>query len=107
VNIKFEKGKFTLSGTFKDKPFEYKGRSLGLLLRKRIDRLRVFDGVELDIFEKINEAMIAQLRTNNFISPENFAVADLNQNKTGRVFMMDSQGDLSYIEIEDRNLNPL
>jgi hypothetical protein len=72
VNIKFEKGKFTLSGTFKDKPFEYKGRSLGMLLRKKIDRLRVFDGVELAIFEKINEAMIEKLRTNNFVGPENF-----------------------------------
>lgn len=107
ANIKFEKGKFTLSGTFKDKPFEFKGRSLGTILRKKIDRLRVFDGVELPIFEKINEAMITQLRTNNLISPENFWVSDLNTNKTGRVFFMDSQGDLSYIEIEDRNLNPL
>ena len=107
VNIKFEKGKFTISGTFKEKPFEFKGRSLGILLRKKIDRLRVFDGVELSIFEKINEAMIEQLRTNNLISPENFWVADLNQNKTGRIFFMDSQWDLSYIEIEDRNLNPL
>lgn len=107
VNIKFEKGKFTLSWTFKDKPFEFKGRNLGVLLRKKIDRLRVFDGVELPIFEKINEAMIIQLRTNNLISPENFWVADLNPNKTGRVFFMDSQWDLSYIEIEDRNLNPL
>ena len=67
VNIKFEKGKFTLSGTFKEKPFEYKGKSLGTLLRKKIDRVRVFDGVELAIFEKINEAMIEQLRSNNLI----------------------------------------
>ena len=72
VNIKFEKGKFILSGTFKDKPYEFKGRSLGLLLRKKMDRLRVFDGVELPIFEKINEEMVKQLRTNNFIGPENF-----------------------------------
>lgn len=107
VNIKFEKGKFTLSGTFKDKPFEFKWRSLGTLLRKKIDRLRVFDWVELAIFEKINEAMIEQLRTNNLITPENFWVTDLNKDKTWRVFMMDSHGDLSYIEIEDRNLNPL
>jgi hypothetical protein len=90
VNIKFEKGKFTLSGTFRDKPFEFKGRSLGSILRKKIDRLRVFDGVELPIFEKINESMLEKLRTNNLVGPENFAVADLNQNKTGRVFMLDS-----------------
>lgn len=107
VNIKFEKGKFILSGTFKDKPYEFKGRSLGLLLRKKMDRLRVFDGVELPIFEKINEEMVKQLRTNNFIGPENFWISDLNQDKTGRVYVMDSHGDLSYIEIEDRNLNPL
>lgn len=107
VNIKFEKGKFTLSGTFKDKPFEFAGSNLGVILRKKIDRLRVFDGVELAIFEKINESMITQLRTNNLIGPENFCATDLNANKTGRIFMMDSHGDLSYIEIEDRNLNPL
>ena len=107
VNIKFEKGKFTLSGTFKGKPFICKWRNLGILLRKKMDRLRVFDGVELAIFEKINESMIGQLRTNNLIWPENFCVSDRNQNKTGRVFMMDSNWDLSYIEIEDRNLNPL
>lgn len=51
--------------------------------------------------------MIEKLRTNNLIGPENFAVSDLNQDKTGRVFFLDSNGDLSYIEIEDRNLNPL
>lgn len=107
VNIKHEKGKFTVSGTFKGKPYEFKGRSLGAIIRKKIDRLRVFDGVELPMFEKINEEYIKQLRTNNFISPENFWVADLNRDKTGRVFIMDSEGDLSYIEIEDRNLNPL
>jgi hypothetical protein len=67
VNIKCERGKFTLSGTFRNKPFTFKGRSLGLLLRKKIDRLRVFDGVELPIFEKINEEFVKQLRTNNFI----------------------------------------
>lgn len=72
VNIKHEKGKFTVSGTFKGKPYEFKGRSLGMIMRKKIDRLRVFDGLELPMFEKINEEYIKQLRTNNFISPENF-----------------------------------
>ena len=67
MNITFERGVFTLSGTFKDRPYEFRGRSLGALLRRKIDRLRVFDGVELPIFEKINEAMIERLRTNNLI----------------------------------------
>ena len=107
VNIKFEKGVFTLSGTFKNKPYEYKWRNIGTMFRKKIDRERVFDGVELEIFERINESMIGQLRTNNLIWPENFWVTDIEGNKTGRVFMMDNHWDLSYIEIEDRNLNPL
>lgn len=50
----------------------------------------MFDGLELPIFEKINEAMIEKLRTNNLVGPENFAVSDLNQDKTGRVFILDS-----------------
>jgi hypothetical protein len=107
VNIKHEKGLFILSGTFKGKPYEFKGRDLGKLIRKKIDRLRVFDGLEFAMFEKINEAKITQLRSNNFISPENFWVSDISKDKTGRVFIMDKEGDLSYIEIEDRKLDPL
>ncbi len=107
ANIRYENGIFTISGTFKDTPYEFRGRSLGSILRRKINRLRVFDGLELTIFEKINEAMIERLRTNNLIGPENFVVADLNQNKTGRIFFLDSHGDLSYRDIEDRNLNPL
>lgn len=37
------------------------------MFRKKIDRERVFDGVELEIFERINESMIGQLRSNNLI----------------------------------------
>jgi len=107
VNIKFERWKFTLSWEFQWEQYEFKWRSLGGLLRKKMHRLRVFDGVELAIVEKINEEMIAKLRTNSFIWPENFWVADLNQDKTWRIFIMDSKGDLSYLEIEDRALNPI
>ncbi len=107
ANIKFEKGIFTVSGTFKDKPYEFKGKNIGVIIRKKIDRVRIFDGLELPIFEKINESMIEKLRTNNLIGPENFWVSDLDTNKTGRVFFMDNHWHLSYTEIEDRNLNPL
>ncbi len=107
ANIKFEKGIFTVSGTFKNKPYEFKGKNLGMIIRKKIDRVRIFDGLELPMFEKINESFIEKLRTNNLIGPENFWVSDFNTNKTGRVFFMDNHWHLSYTEIEDRNLNPL
>jgi hypothetical protein len=34
--------------------------------------------------------MIENLRKNTFIGPESFAVSDINQDKTGRVYFMDS-----------------
>lgn len=107
ANIKFEKWKFIISWTFKWEAYEFKWRSLWAIIRKKKDRVRIFDGIELAMFEKINEAMIEKLRTNNLIGPENFGITDLNQSKTWRIFIMDNHGDLSYLEIEDRNLNPL
>jgi hypothetical protein len=47
------------------------------------------------------------LRTNNLVQTENFAVADLNNDKTWKVYIFDEDGNLSYLEIEDRALNPL
>ncbi|HCB51224.1 TPA: hypothetical protein DEP21_01385 [Patescibacteria group bacterium] len=76
-------------------------------MRKKIQRERVFNGLELEIVAQVNEAMVGRLRTNNMIGPENFAVSDLNNEKTGRVYIFDDAGNLSYLEIEDRALNPI
>jgi hypothetical protein len=55
----------------------------------------------------INEQYIERLRTNNLVQTENFAVADMNVDKTGRIYIFDEGGNLSYLDIEDRRLNPL
>lgn len=107
VNIWFSKWEFTLSGDFEWKAYEFKSNDIGFLLRKKINRKRVFDGLELAIVEKTNEAYIEKLRTNNLVSSESFAVADLNQDKTWRIYIFDDAWNLSYLEIEDRNLNPI
>lgn len=107
VSIKFEKWEFIVSWDFKWEQYEFKSKNLGNILRKKKNRLRVFDGVELEIVEKVNEAMVTKLRTNNLIWPENFWVADLRADKTWKVYLMDDHGHLSYLEIEDRNLNPI
>ena len=56
---------------------------------------------------EINEQYIEKLRTNNLVQTENFAVSDLNNDKTWKVYIFDEGGNLSYLEIEDRALNPL
>ena len=101
VQIRFQDWKFTLSGEFDGKPYEISGRNLWKLLRHKINRKRIFDGVELAIVQQVNETMIQKLRTNALIWPENFVVSDRRANKTGRVFFFDSYGDLSYLDIED------
>ena len=101
VQIIFQDWKFTLSGDADGQPYEISGKNLGKLLRHNINRKRIFDGVELAILQQVNEAMIERLRTNALIWPENFVVSDRNDNKTGRVFFLDSYGDLSYLDIED------
>lgn len=107
VDIWFVKWKFILTWEFNGEPYEFRWRNLGKLLKKKMHRLRVFDGIDLAMTEKINENTTQRLRTNSFIGPENFWVADVNENKTWRIFIMDSNGDLSYLEIEDRWLNPI
>lgn len=107
ANITFHDGVFTITGTFKDKPYTLEGTNLGKILRTKQQRERIFDGIELAIVEKVNEEMIKQLRTNHFVAPENFAVSDFNTNKTGKVYILDASGNLSYLEIEDRAHNPL
>ena len=107
VNIKLNKWKFTVTWEFDGQQFEYKGRNLGSILRKKINRKRVFDGIELAMVAAINEAFIKKLRENHRVQTENFIVADVNDDKTWRTYIFDSSWHLSYLEIEDVNLNPL
>lgn len=101
INISFEKGMFTLTGQFEWEEYTLTSRNLWSLLRKKKNRRRIFDGVELQIVEAVNENMVQQLRGNNLIASENFAVADQNRDKSGKVYIFDDSGDLSYIDIED------
>lgn len=107
VNIMFNKWLFTVSWQFDWQEYQYQWKDLWLILRKKINRKRVFDGIELSMVSAINEEYIQRLRTNHFIQTENFAVLDTNANKTWRIYIFDEWWDLSYLDIEDRWLNPL
>jgi len=107
VNIAFNWWKFTVSWEFDGQEYKYETRNLWSILRKKINRKRVFDWIELAMMASINEQYIEMLRTNNLIQTENFAVSDLNNDKTGKIYIFDESGNLSYLEIEDRALNPL
>ena len=107
VNISFNWWKFTVMWEFDGQEYKYETKDLWSILRKKINRKRVFDWIELAMVAAINEQYVEKLRTNNLIQTENFAVSDLNENKTWRVYIFDEWGNLSYLEIEDRALNPL
>ena len=107
VNIKLEKWLFTVSGNHEWESFEYKSRNLWSILRKQKGRDYVFNGVELAMIAAINEAFIQKLRKNHWVETENFVISDVNDGKTGRTYIFDSSWNLSYLEIEDANLNPL
>ena len=107
VNISFNWWIFTVTWEFDGKEYAYQSRDLWWILRRKINRKRVFDGVELAMVAAINEQYVSRLRTNNLIQTENFAVSDLNENKTWRVYIFDETWNLSYLEIEERWLSPL
>lgn len=107
VNIKLEKWLFTVSGSHEWENFEYKSRNLWSILRKQKGRDYVFNGVELAMIAAINETFIQKLRKNHWVETENFVISDVNDGKTGRTYIFDSAWNLSYLEIEDVNLNPL
>ena len=86
---------------------KYEAKDLWSILRKKINRKRVFDWIELAMVAAINEQYVERLRTNNLVQTENFAVADLNENKTWKVYIFDEAWNLSYLEIEDRWFSPL
>ena len=107
VNIAFNWWKFIVTWEFDGQEYKYEAKNLWSILRKKINRKRVFDWAELAMVAAINEQYVEKLRTNNLVQTENFAVSDLNQDKTWKVYIFDEDWELSYLEIEDRALNPL
>ena len=107
VNIAFSNWLFTVSWEFDWQEYSYQAKDLWSILRKKINRKRVFDWIELAMVATINEEYVEKLRTNNLIQTESFAVSDFNDNKTWRVYIFDEWWNLSYLDIEDRRLNPL
>jgi len=107
VNIAFNNWKFTVTGEFDGQEYSYEAKDLWSILRKKINRKRIFDWIELAMVAAINEEYVNRLRTNNLVQTENFAVSDLNNDKTWKIYIFDEDGNLSYLEIEDRALNPL
>ena len=107
VSISFNKWKFTVTWEFDGQEYKYETKDLWSILRKKINRKRVFDWIELAMVAAINEQYVERLRTNNLVQTENFAVSDLNNDKTWKIYIFDEWWNLSYLEIEDRALNPL
>lgn len=77
---------------------ELKGKDLGKLLNKRKWGVRLFDGIERDICGEVYKNMIEKLRTNSKIARSNFGVMDP---MTGRMYIVDEDGQLGYIRAED------
>ena len=107
VNISLNKWLFTVSWEFDWQQYEYRSRNLWSILREKINRKRVFDWIELAMLAAINENFIQRLRENHWVQTENFVISDSNLGKTWRTYIFDDSWDLSYMEIEDNNLNPL
>ncbi|MCX6824516.1 MAG: hypothetical protein NT085_05325 [candidate division SR1 bacterium] len=101
VSIEFKKNKFTLNMAGLKKPIS--SRTLGKLLRHREGGIRSFDGMERDICGKIYEEMIKKMRENSKIARTNFGVKDAI---TGRTYILDSDGQLGYINAEQAEANP-
>ena len=107
VNISLNRWLFTVSWDFDWQPYTYRSRNLWSILRKKIGRDYVFNGVEFAMIAAINETFVQKLRKNHWVATENFIISDVNNGKTGRTYIFDSSWNLSYLEIEDVNLNPL
>lgn len=101
ISIDFSKNTFTLNIDGLKKPISSK--TLGKLLRHRQGGIRVFDGMERDICGKIYEQVITKLRENTKIARTNFWVKD---NMTGRTYILDSDGQLWYINAEQAATDP-
>ena len=101
VNIEFKNNKFTLNIAGLKKPIA--SRTLGKLLRHRQWWVRVFDGLEREICGKVYEELIKKMRENSKVARTNFWVKDYI---TGRTYILDSDGQLGYINAEQAANDP-
>lgn len=107
IDISFSEGKFIVTWEFEGQEYKYEAKNLGYILRKEINWKRVFDGIELEIINQVNEEYVKQLRNNDSINSESFAIADLHEHNAWRIYIFDSVWDLSYIEVWHERYNPL
>jgi len=92
TNISFEKGKFAISMWDK----EYTTGNIGRFLKKH----REFDGMQMEIMAVINNKYTDMLRVNARVKKTNFGVYDY---KLKRLYILDSNGKLNYIDGPTRN----
>lgn len=76
-----------------------KNNNLGLILNKRHNRNRVFEGLERDIVATAYEEIIKQLRQNSKIARTNFRAYDP---VTRRMYILDEQWNFGYIPKKNR-----
>lgn len=98
ISISFKKNKFTFNMDWLKKPISF--RSLWNLLNYRKWWVRIFDGIERDICEKIYESLINKMRENTKISRTSFGVRDCT---TGRIYILDEDGKFGYVNAEYAN----
>ncbi len=100
IEISFNQWKFIVSWEFEWQNYKYESSNLWDILKKKTkDGKRVFDWVELDIINEINEKYVWQLRSNKLIKDKNYIVSDFGENKTWRYYIFDSKWRLSYFEV--------
>jgi hypothetical protein len=98
ISISFKKNKFTFNMDWLKKPISF--RSLWNLLNYRKWWVRIFDGLEREICEKIYETLINKMRENTKISRTSFGVRDCT---TGRIYVLDEDGKFWYVNAEYAN----
>jgi len=92
ATINFENWNFevTVSGYEK----EIKAKNLWKILRMQQWWESLFAGIELEIIQKVNQELLKQLHTNTRIKKRAYWVLD---EYTWRVYVVDQDGDISYI----------
>lgn len=96
ANIEFTGKQFKV--TIGDKT--YTNNNLGTILKKREWWKRVFDGIEREICAAVYKQLVDKLRENRRVAGKHFGVVDP---MTKGVYMIDTDGEWSYIEPENAN----
>jgi hypothetical protein len=73
---------------------------LGTILNERESGKRVFDGIEREICAAVYKQLVDKLRENRRVANKHFGVVDP---MTKGVYMIDTDGEWSYIEPENAN----